>query len=91
MKLFSHVVFYNEGVIYISFYFFNLFQSSHGKEFYNFSTLLSSKGSISWGLVKNFWLAGWLSAINDRSNSLFLPIGPGDFLVQLDHLKIMYI
>ena len=28
----------------------------------------------------NIWLPGWLEAINSGKNSLFLPIGPGDFL-----------
>jgi photosystem I P700 chlorophyll a apoprotein A2 len=27
------------------------------------------------------WLPGWLNAINNNSNSLFLTIGPGDLLV----------
>ncbi|MBA0712707.1 hypothetical protein Golax_011789, partial [Gossypium laxum] len=27
------------------------------------------------------WLPGWLNVVNENSNSLFLTIGPGDFLV----------
>ncbi|CAN1198638.1 Photosystem I P700 chlorophyll a apoprotein A2 [Linum perenne] len=30
---------------------------------------------------RSIWLPGWLNAINESSNSLFLTIGPGDFLV----------
>ncbi|CAN0931253.1 Photosystem I P700 chlorophyll a apoprotein A2 [Linum grandiflorum] len=30
---------------------------------------------------RSIWLPGWLNAINETSNSLFLTIGPGDFLV----------
>ncbi|KAF4382170.1 hypothetical protein F8388_008656, partial [Cannabis sativa] len=30
---------------------------------------------------RSIWLPGWLNAINENSNSLFLTIGPGDFLV----------
>ncbi|KAL5643160.1 hypothetical protein ACJX0J_004556 [Zea mays] len=30
---------------------------------------------------RNIWLPGWLNAVNENSNSLFLTIGPGDFLV----------
>ena len=29
----------------------------------------------------SIWLPGWLEAINNNTNSLFLTIGPGDFLV----------
>ncbi|CAN1202267.1 Photosystem I P700 chlorophyll a apoprotein A1 [Linum perenne] len=35
--------------------------------------------SLAWG--RSIWLPGWLNAINESSNSLFLTIGPGDFLV----------
>ncbi|CAN6446801.1 unnamed protein product [Victoria cruziana] len=30
---------------------------------------------------QSLWLPGWLNAINENRNSLFLTIGPGDFLV----------
>jgi hypothetical protein len=30
---------------------------------------------------QSLWLPGWLEAINSNTNSLFLTIGPGDFLV----------
>ena len=56
-------------------------QSSHGKGIYNFSVLLSSTLSDASIASKDLWLPGWLTAINDKSGSLFLPIGPGDFLV----------
>ncbi|CAN1201792.1 Photosystem I P700 chlorophyll a apoprotein A2, partial [Linum perenne] len=36
--------------------------------------------SLAWG-GRSIWLPGWLNAINESSNSLFLTIGPGDFLV----------
>ncbi|CAN0929584.1 Photosystem I P700 chlorophyll a apoprotein A1 [Linum grandiflorum] len=36
--------------------------------------------SLTWG-GRSIWLPGWLNAINETSNSLFLTIGPGDFLV----------
>ena len=66
-------------------FFFSLIQSSHGKHFYNFDTLLSSQLSVAFLASKNLWLPGWLNAINDTSSSLFLPVGPGDFLVHCDH------
>ncbi|KAL8512280.1 hypothetical protein ACS0TY_018672 [Phlomoides rotata] len=30
---------------------------------------------------RSIWLPGWLNAVNENTNSLFLTIGPGDFLV----------
>ncbi|KAF8735567.1 hypothetical protein HU200_014472 [Digitaria exilis] len=39
----------------------------------------SAHGKTSYG--RSIWLPGWLNAINQNSNSLFLTIGPGDFLV----------
>jgi len=48
-------------------------QAAQGKQIYGFSSDLF--------LVSSPWLSGWLSAINNTSNSLFLRIGPGDFLV----------
>lgn len=54
-------------------------QASSGKALYGFDVLLSSTGSLASNASNNIWLPGWLSAINDGKNSLFLPIGPGDF------------
>ena len=48
-------------------------QAAQGKESYGFSSDLF--------LQKSPWLPGWLGAINSQTNSLFLTIGPGDFLV----------
>ncbi len=59
-------------------------QSAHGKMLYGFNTLLSNPDSIAttaWPNYGNVWLPGWLDAINNGTNSLFLTIGPGDFLV----------
>jgi len=55
-------------------------QASHGKVLYGIDTLLSNPGSVA---VNNnaVYLPGWLEAINNTTNSLFLTIGPGDFLV----------
>ncbi|MGL5794722.1 MAG: photosystem I core protein PsaB, partial [Waterburya sp.] len=59
-------------------------QAVHGKALYGISTLLSNPDSIAstaWPNHANIWLPGWLEAINNGTNSLFLTIGPGDFLV----------
>ncbi|NJO53063.1 MAG: photosystem I core protein PsaB, partial [Leptolyngbyaceae cyanobacterium RM2_2_4] len=59
-------------------------QASHGKVLYGFDTLLSNPDSLAttaWPNHGNVWLPGWLDAINSGTNSLFLTIGPGDFLV----------
>ncbi|MBE7380136.1 MAG: photosystem I core protein PsaB [Leptolyngbya sp. SIO1E4] len=59
-------------------------QAAHGKLLYGFDTLLSNPDSLAytaWPNEGNVWLGGWLDAINSGSNSLFLTIGPGDFLV----------
>ncbi len=59
-------------------------QAAHGKVLYGFDTLLSNPDSIAataWPNYGNSWLPGWLDAINSGTNSLFLTIGPGDFLV----------
>jgi len=59
-------------------------QAAHGKVLYGFDTLLSNPDSIAataWPNYGNSWLPGWLDAINSGANSLFLTIGPGDFLV----------
>jgi photosystem I P700 chlorophyll a apoprotein A2 len=56
-------------------------QSAHGKSIYGFEYLLSANSSNASIAGSNIWLPGWLSGINDVSGSLFLQIGPGDFLV----------
>jgi photosystem I P700 chlorophyll a apoprotein A2 len=59
-------------------------QASHGKLLYGFNLLLSNPDSLASTAYPNYadvWLPGWLNAINDSTNSLFLSIGPGDFLV----------
>lgn len=59
-------------------------QAAHGKALYGFDVLLSNPDSIAttaWPNHGNVWLSGWLDAINSGTNSLFLTIGPGDFLV----------
>ncbi|MGD1866779.1 MAG: photosystem I core protein PsaB [Phormidesmis sp.] len=59
-------------------------QAAHGKMLYGFDTLLSNPDSVAataWPNYGNVWLSGWLDAINSGTNSLFLTIGPGDFLV----------
>ncbi|MEC4892059.1 MAG: photosystem I core protein PsaB [Oscillatoria sp. PMC 1051.18] len=59
-------------------------QSAHGKVLYGMDTLLSNPDSIAttaWPNYGNVWLPGWLEAVNNSTNSLYLTIGPGDFLV----------
>ncbi|HIK11677.1 MAG TPA: photosystem I core protein PsaB [Oscillatoriaceae cyanobacterium M33_DOE_052] len=59
-------------------------QAAHGKALYGFDVLLSNPDSIAstaWPNHGDVWLPGWLDAINAGTNSLFLTIGPGDFLV----------
>jgi len=55
-------------------------QASHGKALYGFDTLLSNADSVA-SQAGATYLPGWLDAINSGTNSLFLTIGPGDFLV----------
>ncbi|MEB3295020.1 MAG: photosystem I core protein PsaB [Synechococcales bacterium] len=55
-------------------------QASSGKLLYGLGTLLSDPGSVA-STTGAAWLPGWLDAVNSNSNSLFLTIGPGDFLV----------
>ncbi len=55
-------------------------QGAHGKVLYGFDTLLSNADSVATN-AGGAWLPGWLDAINSGTNSLFLTIGPGDFLV----------
>jgi photosystem I P700 chlorophyll a apoprotein A2 len=54
-------------------------QAASGKALYGFDVLLSNPDSIA--QTGAAWLPGWLDAINNGTNSLFLSIGPGDFLV----------
>ena len=56
-------------------------QAAQGKSIYGFDVLLASQGNPANLASQSIWLPGWLEAINSSSNSLFLPIGPGDFLV----------
>ncbi|WP_204105609.1 MULTISPECIES: photosystem I core protein PsaB [Spirulina sp. CCY15215] len=59
-------------------------QASHGKLLYGMDVLLSNPDSVAATAYPNYanvWLPGWLDAINSGANSLFLTIGPGDFLV----------
>jgi photosystem I P700 chlorophyll a apoprotein A2 len=55
-------------------------QGAHGKVLYGFDTLLANPDSLA-SSAGAAWLPGWLDAINSGTNSLFLTIGPGDFLV----------
>jgi len=58
-------------------------QAASGKALYGMDVLLANADS----LVSNppgpggGWIPGWIEAVNAGNNSLFLPIGPGDFLV----------
>jgi photosystem I P700 chlorophyll a apoprotein A2 len=56
-------------------------QASQGKTAYGFDLLLSQPSSAAYSASQSLWLPGWLEAINSNTNSLFLTIGPGDFLV----------
>src|SRR3569833_2943001 len=56
-------------------------QAAHGKALYGFEIILSSSQSPALSAGQSLWLPGWLEAINSNGNSLFLTIGPGDFLV----------
>ncbi len=59
-------------------------QASSGKALYGFDLLLSNPDSLAataWPNHGDVWLPGWLDAVNSGANSLFLSIGPGDFLV----------
>ena len=55
-------------------------QAAHGKALYGFNALLSNADSIASNSGAAY-LPGWLDGINSGTNSLFLTIGPGDFLV----------
>lgn len=59
-------------------------QAAHGKALYGLNVLLSNHDSVAYTAYPNYanvWLPGWLDALNSGTNSLFLTIGPGDFLV----------
>ncbi|CAN6483196.1 unnamed protein product [Victoria cruziana] len=56
-------------------------QSGHGNTSYGFDVLLSSMNGPAFNAGQSLWLPGWLNAINENCNSLFLTIGQGDFLV----------
>jgi photosystem I P700 chlorophyll a apoprotein A2 len=55
-------------------------QATSGKALYGFDVLLSNANSMATNTGAAY-LPGWLNAINSGDNSLFLTIGPGDFLV----------
>ena len=54
-------------------------QAASGKALYGFDVLLSNPDSLAFNGAA--YLPGWLDAINSGTNSVFLSIGPGDFLV----------
>ncbi len=56
-------------------------QAAHGKTAYGFEFFLSSPTNPATIASKDIWLPEWSNAINSKTNSLFLTIGPGDFLV----------
>jgi len=56
-------------------------QAASGKAIYQFNVLLSSSTNPATIAGNQVWLPGWLEAINNNKNDLFLTIGPGDFLV----------
>jgi len=56
-------------------------QAAAGKAVYQFNVLLSSSTNPATIAGNQVWLPGWLEAINNNKNDLFLTIGPGDFLV----------
>jgi len=50
-------------------------QSAHGKTSYRLNVLLSSTSGPTFDVGPSIWLHGWLNAINDNRNSLFLAMG----------------
>ncbi|KAL2901357.1 hypothetical protein RDABS01_026439 [Bienertia sinuspersici] len=56
-------------------------QSAHSKTSYGFNLLLSSTSGPAFNAGQSIWLPSWLTVVNENSNSLYLIIGPGDFLV----------
>ncbi|QNI44248.1 photosystem I core protein PsaB [Synechococcus sp. WH 8101] len=55
-------------------------QAASGKAMYGFDVLLSNAGGVA-ANANAAYMGGWMDAINSGGNDLFLPIGPGDFLV----------
>jgi photosystem I P700 chlorophyll a apoprotein A2 len=57
-------------------------QAASGKAIYGFDVLLANTGGAA-ANANAAYMGGWMDAINGvrGSNDLFLPIGPGDFLV----------
>ena len=55
-------------------------QVAQGKIIYSLEILLASSNTFI-RIYPNSWLPNWLKSINESTKSLFLPIGPGDFLV----------
>jgi photosystem I P700 chlorophyll a apoprotein A2 len=56
-------------------------QACSGKASYGFEVFLSSPTGPGGIESAGVWLPGWIDAINDSGSSLFLTVGPGDFLV----------
>jgi photosystem I P700 chlorophyll a apoprotein A2 len=56
-------------------------QAASGKTSYGFDIFLSSPNSAASLASDKLWLPGWVAAVNDAKNSVFLNIGPGDFLI----------
>jgi photosystem I P700 chlorophyll a apoprotein A2 len=56
-------------------------QAASGKALYGFDVLLANADSAATAAASGIWLPNWLDAVNAGTNALFLPIGPGDFLV----------
>jgi len=56
-------------------------QAAQGKEGYGYQVLLSDKANAAAVASQAIWLPTWVNAMNSSTNSLFLTIGPGDFLV----------
>ena len=55
-------------------------QAASGKAMYGMDVLLSNAGSAA-SHANAAYMGGWMNAINSPNTDLFLPIGPGDFLV----------
>ena len=63
-------------------------QAASGKAVYEFNVLLSSSTSPATVAGNQVWLPGWLEAINNNKNDLFLTIGPGDFLAYVVDVEV---
>ncbi|KAM3360712.1 hypothetical protein P3S68_015566 [Capsicum galapagoense] len=70
-----------EKQILIEIIFSQWIQFAHGKISYGFDVLLSSTSGPTFNAGRSIWLSGWLNVVNENSNSLFLTMDPGDFLV----------